>query len=522
MNSHRFFIITKIALAAIILAGFAVINMRLIDPDLGWHLKTGEEILQTHALPAPDHFSNTAPGTPWVDHEWVIEALWAWFLLHNAWWVVVALFTLLAFCPFLLWFVRARSFASLWLVFISAASVTPFIGIRAQIISFALFFLAFELFHRFFITERKKKYLWWFVPIMFVWTNLHAGFFIGLALLGIFIAGDAIALYLKEKRVSLKQAFFPGVIFLSGFAVTFLNPYTWRYYKFIVENLGSSDIMHYISEFQPIYGYFNSSIIALTGIALILGMRFYKTYPFPVLFVAAVFLAFSFKSARNWPLFIITAQPFLSGGIAYLSQEIREAHKRKPFLPKTVSRLRIASIGMFVVVISFFSYKIITYTGVPMPEQASVFLQEQYTKDALRKTVLFNSYEWGGWLIQNVPDLKVFIDGRMPYWKTSAGRPLLGDYLTFFKNDGKEREELLDRYGITMIMLRRVPPRNSDDDFWKTHIPQSMQESMRTMFLFKKIHTWTADEPVEDIEQWLPEHGWNLVYQDGLTVIFVK
>src|SRR5437763_895027 len=42
----------------------------LADGDTGWHIRTGEHILKTHAVPVWDLFSYTNPGTHWYAWEW--------------------------------------------------------------------------------------------------------------------------------------------------------------------------------------------------------------------------------------------------------------------------------------------------------------------------------------------------------------------------------------------------------------------------------------------------------------------
>src|ERR1700690_2468349 len=44
---------------------------RFNDPDTWLHLKMGEEIWQTHALPQADHWSFTVNGRSRIDHEWI-------------------------------------------------------------------------------------------------------------------------------------------------------------------------------------------------------------------------------------------------------------------------------------------------------------------------------------------------------------------------------------------------------------------------------------------------------------------
>lgn len=52
---------------------FSVCCMRFNDPDLWWHLKAGQEIWNSHAIPRADHWSFTAYGHPWIAHEWLSQ-----------------------------------------------------------------------------------------------------------------------------------------------------------------------------------------------------------------------------------------------------------------------------------------------------------------------------------------------------------------------------------------------------------------------------------------------------------------
>src|SRR5260370_26826268 len=53
----------------------------LADSDTGWHIRTGEYILKTHAVPVWDLFSFTAPGTHWYAWEWLADVVFA--ALHH-------------------------------------------------------------------------------------------------------------------------------------------------------------------------------------------------------------------------------------------------------------------------------------------------------------------------------------------------------------------------------------------------------------------------------------------------------
>src|ERR1051326_8356476 len=49
----------------------------LTDGDTGWHIRTGEWILDHQAVPRHDLFSFSMPGAPWTAWEWLSDVLFA-------------------------------------------------------------------------------------------------------------------------------------------------------------------------------------------------------------------------------------------------------------------------------------------------------------------------------------------------------------------------------------------------------------------------------------------------------------
>ena len=43
--------------------------------DTFWHLRAGEEIWRTLRVPLDEHYSFTAAGRPWPNHEWLWQAV---------------------------------------------------------------------------------------------------------------------------------------------------------------------------------------------------------------------------------------------------------------------------------------------------------------------------------------------------------------------------------------------------------------------------------------------------------------
>src|SRR3984885_426420 len=47
----------------------------LRDADTGWHIRSGELMLATHAAPRTDPFSYTKRGEPWYAWEWLYDVV---------------------------------------------------------------------------------------------------------------------------------------------------------------------------------------------------------------------------------------------------------------------------------------------------------------------------------------------------------------------------------------------------------------------------------------------------------------
>src|ERR1700731_1881810 len=55
---------------------FTPLAVRLLgDAGIGWHIRTGQQIVATHAIPSVDPFSSTMHGKPWFAWEWMYDVL---------------------------------------------------------------------------------------------------------------------------------------------------------------------------------------------------------------------------------------------------------------------------------------------------------------------------------------------------------------------------------------------------------------------------------------------------------------
>jgi len=76
----------------------------------------------------------------------------------------------------------------------------------------------------------------------------------------------------------------------------------------------------------------------------------------------------------------------------------------------------------------------------------------EYLKMQAIKGNIYNRYEWGGLLIWELPEYKVFVDGRMPAWQTSSGKSPYTIYLETLQNQ-PGWQETLNEYKIDWILI---------------------------------------------------------------------
>ena len=207
--------------ALLLLLAVVADSMQYADADLYGHIRYGEMILSTGHLIRADPFSYTAAGRQWIDHEWLAEVLMA--LVYNALGVLGlkllkflsagAIVTLLAAG-------LAETGASIAAQFIAlgAAAIVLIqqMQFRPQLFDYVFFAALIAMLAR--ESHGRRAPLWLAVPMLALWANLHGGFFIGLAALGIYSA--ALAAQGVARGIGLRRALHPGATTVAAALAT--------------------------------------------------------------------------------------------------------------------------------------------------------------------------------------------------------------------------------------------------------------------------------------------------------------
>jgi hypothetical protein len=69
---------------------------------------------------------------------------------------------------------------------------------------------------------------------------------------------------------------------------------------------------------------------------------------------------------------------------------------------------------------------------------------------------IFNDYNYGGYLIWKLPSQPVYIDGRMPSWRSSNGQKYLSNYFNIL-NHPETYHYAFQRYNIRCSLLEKMP-----------------------------------------------------------------
>src|SRR5271157_1868746 len=199
-----------LGLAAIAIALFALAAFSpavLGDGDTFSHLATGEWILTHDAVPRADPFSHSMPGAPWTAHEWLSEILLT-LAFRCAGWSGVALLTAAAAAGAALVMglrvAKNLSGAALGVTLALGAGLwTANLLARPHVLALPL--AAAWTVGLLDARDRDAAPPLGFALMMILWSNMHGGFVIGLALIGPF-ALEAVGAAPRGARLAALRA----------------------------------------------------------------------------------------------------------------------------------------------------------------------------------------------------------------------------------------------------------------------------------------------------------------------------
>jgi hypothetical protein len=363
------------------------------DPDTFWHILAGKHLWTTWSFAGPDPYGSFTTHR-WVLHEWLPELLLFWeydyFGLPGV--------ALLAFAAYLMVFLiiyrscrqRAGMLAATLATFVgwvgAAGSLTP----RPQVVSFALVALSGAVWHR---TNQDLRPRWWLIAVGWVWASSHGMWFLG-PMVGLAVVFGI----LMDGRIGLAGAARLGaipVLSVLGAALTPVGP------KLLVAPLAVNDYTKFVSEWGPpdIREIFVLATLAMI-VATAVGWSRRRATSWSDILLWILALIWTLLYARTVAVGAVLLAPLFA-------EALQAAIRRSPE-PATRWEGTVLGGGILgaVVVAAILAPRIAN-----RPERMPTSLDGRL--DALpAKTVVFNEYQVGGWLMWRHPQLKPVVDPR--------------------------------------------------------------------------------------------------------------
>jgi hypothetical protein len=406
-----------------------------IDPDMGWHLMDGEYLFSHNFQAAHrDIFSFTMPNFPLIMHEWMTEI--AMYFIYSNWGLLPLslFFAIVTTSAFLLatFGVRAEKEHKIIAAMLAVIAGAPIIGVRPQMVN--LLGLALTIYLIFGLRKDREFRGIYFLPLIFaVWVNSHAGFAVGLFFLAVFLCVELgklivarllgrgkkeVFLRISEKiiRGSLDFKVWLKLVSITAVSVlaTLLNPYGWKIYIEVFSTIFDQYSKKIISEWLPVtvHNPMSWQFLIYLALFLILVLFSWRRLDYTYFLVTLPFLLLGFSSWRHMPIFLIVSTP--------LWVNIVESVSGKELL-RLVNRWWILTILLILIILVA---KQQVQQTIPRTLSVEKLAENNYPWEAVEYLKanpqpgnMLNEYNWGGFLIWQYPEKKVFIDGRMPSWK---------------------------------------------------------------------------------------------------------
>lgn len=381
------------------------------DPDIWWHLKTGQYVLNG------GHFSGADPWVPFATRPFVLTQ---WLPE-----VVAQKVYELAGLPGVAW-LRA---AAMLVLLGAGAGLTE----RPQLVSFILLAVTLAAWWR---SAEDLRPRWWLIPLTWVWACSHGLWPVGIAVGGVVIFGLAVDRRL-DRRTAVRLILVP-VLSLVAAALTPVGP------RLILSSFDvSAAAAPFVQEWQPTSARNPFALITLAMIAVILltWVRSRSVPPTWQIALAGTAFVATLIMYRTVAIGAVIAAPLFASTL--------QQQRLRP--PKSLTRQAVFTwLGLSVAA---------ALIAIPM---AGAMAQKPYgVPERLRpqlaalppRTVVLDQFAISGWLLWAEPHLIPVADLRSEIYSS--------EYLAAYRNNesvGPGWQTFITRTGATTAVLSEDTP----------------------------------------------------------------
>ena len=382
------------------------------DGDTCMHWRIGETMLQTRQILRADIFSHTRAGQPIISKEWLAEIIFAVAARFGGLYVIAVVAALVIATTFALLHYRlirdgSDALAATMVVLLAAwASSTHWLA-RPHVFSFLLVLLWNGSLRRFERNGNSTQLAVMLGALMLVWVNLHGGFLAGLLILGAYWLG---ALMERDYR-KITVLTLVGIVCA---AVSLVNPNGYRLHLHDIHFLQSNFLVGWLAEYSSP----NFHSADMRGFLAWLALTFLiLAFLHPKLRAAdgvllVMWTYFGLYSQRNVPLLVVITAPIIAQPLSDALRERWKTYSERMTQINAASRAWPLVGAMAAVAVIAWPHP----TNMPAknwPVNATEFIRRH--PGEFRGSML-NQYMWGGYLMEYLPEHKVFVDGRTDFY----------------------------------------------------------------------------------------------------------
>ena len=390
------------------------------DTDFGWHLRCGQDFLQSGQFCFQNRYSYFLPDYFWGYSTLVYDLILA-VVYNNFGFLGVALSLglvvgLLA-TIFSARFLKSETIGLSLFTFLFFSFSVLQVGFRPQIMAYLFFLLSLLLIER--LIKNEADFKPWlhilFYLVLVLWVNTHPSFILAVVLYSLFCLFQ-----IFNKR------YFYLLPWLLIWLVALINPVGNKVYLELFNHY-NTDLSKLIAEWTAPKPILRVGILLTLAPTLVFLWRQKKHLTDEPIF-DSLFLLFlgmiSFGAKRHLPLYGL----FLV--FVWEKKRLWTYVVNKLKLPIKLINYSLIALVCFLALDSFSKIAKVKNFQTWYCENALVKQPCRAVKTLKNNSDnIFTMYEWGGYLIWKMPKAKVFVDGRMPAWQTSSGKSPYTIYL---------------------------------------------------------------------------------------------
>jgi MFS family permease len=478
------------ASAVAVAAFFALVALSrpaipLIDGDVYWHIRAGEQVLDAGSVPKVDTWSIVGEGMRWISQDWLSNVLLALgyrvgeigpTVLSIGW----ALLIVLALA--LLWWAYPRRLPDAgWLgriIWLAAGLIVagPTLGVRVQVVDLTLGAAVIVCLWSF-ETDRHWRWLVVLPVITFLWANLHAGWPLLFLLGGAVVVGELVdRLIGRLSPMPMRDVWRLAIALVASVPVIALNPNGIDLYAYPLQTSSIAAHRDFVSEWQPPDpGTFIGQVFIVFTVvfvlpALWLGLRRLRGADLLTMVGVTIMIISGARFLLLAPLIAATAGLAIEPALA----ETRVGRRFGPILSRlgTPRRSGVFSLVNGALVATMVAAGIgVTWARTAQSVQTDM-VDDHMPVAAVDWIIAndpgdrpFNQYSWGGYLGLRVPSDPIYIDGRSDIYGDDPIREY-ADAVTLRTDPGA----LLDRRAIDYVLFPLDQPLAGwldDSDGWR-------------------------------------------------------